>query len=101
MSIKRIEIDKETIYLKKSPFFKWGVVYPLKNEDGSINWFNLLTGGTWARLISVVIIVFLILLVVYQYSSDLNTLIGCFGNMTNLQVCIDSFNPNLTLSYLP
>ena len=40
MDIKKIEIDNETIYLKKSKLFGWGVVYPVKNEDGTTNYFN-------------------------------------------------------------
>jgi len=35
------------VYLKKNMFGKgYHIVYPFKNADGSINWFNLLIGGT-------------------------------------------------------
>ena len=46
--IKKIIIEGETVYLKKSklPFIGgWGIVYPIKNEDGSTNLTNLLIGG--------------------------------------------------------
>ena len=36
--------EGENVYLKKD-VFGWRVVSPWKNEDGTINWFNLLTGG--------------------------------------------------------
>lgn len=34
----------EKVYLKKD-FLGWRVVHPLKNEDGSWNWFNLIFGS--------------------------------------------------------
>ena len=101
MKIKRVEIEKEKIYLKKSNFFGWSVVYPYKNEDGTANWFNLLTGGTWAKLILVILIVALILIAIAEYSKNISTLISCFDDPIRLRICIDSFNPNLTLSYVP
>lgn len=36
--------ENEKIYLKRD-FLGWRVVAPIKNEDGSWNWFNLITGG--------------------------------------------------------
>lgn len=54
-------IDK--VYLKKS-ILGYRVVYPIKNEDGSINWFNLLVGGK-ANLL------FLIILLLVGYTSYL------------------------------
>ena len=47
------------IYLKKD-FFGWRVVQPYKNEDGSMNWFNFITGG-WKNL------TILLLLLVFGY----------------------------------
>lgn len=98
--IKNIEIDNEKIYLKKSNFFGWGVVYPWRNEDGSINWFNLLTGGAWAKLILVALIVFLIVVLMFEYVNNINNLISCFEDILKLQTCIDLFNPDLSISYV-
>lgn len=66
-----IEINGEKVYLKKSKIFGWGIVYPNKNEDGTYNWFNLLTGGSWLRLFIVIAIVLLVLGIAYEYMSNL------------------------------
>lgn len=57
--IKEVNIDEERIFLKKS-FLGWGVVYPIK-VDGKINWKNLLTGGSWIKLIINIIFILIIL----------------------------------------
>ena len=49
MSLKDVEIDGKKIYLKKR-MFGYKIVYPIRNEDGSINWINLLFGG-WGNLV--------------------------------------------------
>jgi hypothetical protein len=36
--------EHEQVYLKKS-FDGWRVVHPIRNEDGSLNWVNLIFGG--------------------------------------------------------
>ena len=36
--------EAEKVYLKKD-FLGWRVVHPIKNEDGSLNWFNLIFGS--------------------------------------------------------
>jgi len=53
--------DEEKVYLKKD-FLGWRVVEPIKNEDGSINWFNLLCGGKKGLflLIGITLICFLL-----------------------------------------
>lgn len=99
--IKKIQVDGENVYLKKSNWFGWGIIYPWKNEAGSINWFNLLTGGTWAKLILVILIVFLILVAISEYTKNISTLINCFDNPLTLNDCIQAFNPNLSVSYVP
>ncbi len=66
---KQIEIEGEKIYLNKSKFFGWSVIHPDYNEDGSINWFNFITGGSYARLILMGVIVFVILGFLYEYST--------------------------------
>lgn len=35
----------EKVHLKKGWFGEWRVVYPLKNDDGSWNWFNIVFGS--------------------------------------------------------
>ena len=68
--INEIEINSEKIYLKKSKIFGWTVVYPTKNPDGSINWFNLITGGSWLRLVALIVIIIIILGFFYEYSTQ-------------------------------
>lgn len=47
----------EKVYLKKD-FLGWRVVYPIKNEDGTWNWFNIIFGSKSNLLF--LIIVFLL-----------------------------------------
>ena len=56
--------EGEKIYLKKDKFFgEWKVVYPTHNEDGTINWKNLLIGSKW----NLVFIIFVLLLLGIGY----------------------------------
>lgn len=87
-NIKSIELDGEKIHLNKSKIFGWGVVHPNKNEDGSTNWFNILTGGSWLKLIITIIIILIVLGFFYEYS-------------TNLKLCSEMFqqiNQNLSVN---
>ncbi len=61
--------ENEKVYLKKS-LGSWKVVYPWKNEDGTMNWFNFLTGGSWWRLIGVIFVIALILGMTFAYAHD-------------------------------
>jgi len=67
--INKVNIKGETIYLKKS-FDGWRVIYPIKDEQGKINWKNLLTGGGFWSLIKILIIVGLILTISWSYHHD-------------------------------
>jgi len=77
----------EKIYLKKSSFFGWKVVNPIKNEDGSMNWFNFFVGGNWWNLILVAITVLIILGVLYEYSSNIQHFLDCFSSPQQLEIC--------------
>lgn len=73
--IHKVVINEETIYLKNSKFFGWGVVYPIK-IDGKINWKNLISGGNWNKLL--IILFYLTILIgaiievsnIYQVAND-------------------------------
>jgi len=65
-----IEKIREGLYIKKDKF-GYRVIYPVRNEDRTINWFNLLTGGTWWKLLKVIVIVLLILGMVWSYKHDI------------------------------
>ena len=68
-----IEYNDDGSYLKKDDWFGYRIIYPVKNRDGTINWFNLLTGGSWGKLIVTCIIVLLIMFSVYAYKKDVTT----------------------------
>jgi len=61
--------EKETVFLKKS-FDGYRVVYPLKKEDGTWDWFVLLTGGTWWVLLKTFLVIALLLFVTWSYIQD-------------------------------
>jgi len=76
--IETIETSNgEVINVKKSKFFGWGIVYPWKNEDGSWNWFNILTGGSWAKVIVFIIIILIILGCILEYRTAVNVSTEC------------------------
>lgn len=91
--VKNIEIDSEKIYLKKSKVFGWGVVYPWRNEDGSLNWFNLLTGGQWIKLISIIVIVIISIGYFWEYHKNLSFCAEVLSrvNITTNQVKLFNF----------
>ena len=76
--IKEIEINNETIYLKKG-FFGWRVIYPYK-VNGKINWKNLIAGGNWWNLVIIGVIVLIILGAVYEYSNAVKIANQCLLN---------------------
>ena len=46
------------------------VVYPNKNQDGTLNWKNILLGGSWWNLIKSLVVLGLILLFFWVYNHD-------------------------------
>lgn len=89
--MERIKINNEEVVLKKD-FTGWRVVYPIKNQDGSINWKNLLVGGSYWNLLKIGLVVGLILFIVWSYSNDIQTAIECcnkykpIGGLWNLSI---------------
>ena len=71
--IHKIEIEGETIHLNKSKWFGWGVIFPLKNEDGTNNWHNILTGGSILKLTLVILLILLIFGAAMEYQSNMKT----------------------------
>ena len=49
----------EKVYLKKD-WLGWRVVHPIKNEDGTINWFNLIFGSK-SNLIFLILVLLLLI----------------------------------------
>lgn len=83
--------DGEVVYLKKNKQSGYRVIQPWKNEDGSINWFNFLTGGSWGNLIFVTIVVIVLLGTLREYSTNINSLLDCFRVEGMLERCVEAY----------
>lgn len=83
-------VEREVIHFKKD-FLGWHVVHPWKNPNGTINWFNFLTGGSWWHLFIIIGIVLIIIGAVYEYTLNINNLISCFNDPITLEQCKQSF----------
>jgi hypothetical protein len=78
------EVKKETYKLDKNTYLQkikagYRLIYPPKKDitkpltTDNINWFNMLTGGSIPRLITLLCILFLILFISWGYSIDTRT----------------------------
>lgn len=72
--------SEEKLYLKKD-IFGWRVVHPIKNEDGSINYFNLILGG-WRNLFILVLFLIIMFIIMYSYNHDITTLQNHYSNIS-------------------
>ena len=86
--------EQEKIYLKES-FDGWRVVNPNRNEDGTLNWKNIISGGNWWKLFAIAIVVLVILGVLYEYSDNMKTYHECFDDEIKLNICKQSINPEV------
>jgi len=57
--------NNEKVYLNKD-ILGWHVVHPIKNEDGTINWKNLIAGGSWAKLILIILFVLIMIGAIFE-----------------------------------
>jgi len=76
MKTHKVIIDSKPVFIsQREDTFK--VIKPWRNEDGSINWFNLLTGGSWFNLVMVGLVVLIILgLLQEQVSNCVGIVLG-------------------------
>ena len=65
--IEEVVVNGETIYVKKD-ILGWHVCNPIKNKDGSINWKNLIAGGSWIKLFLVIIFVIICIGAMFEVS---------------------------------
>jgi hypothetical protein len=80
--IERKEEDsiiQDKVKLTYSSLFGWKVVYPYRNEDGTINWKNLISGGSWYKLGIVIFIVLIILGCISEYSNSVKIANDCLS----------------------
>ena len=93
-----MEYNDDGSYLKKDELFGYRVIYPYKNPDGTIHWFNLLTGGSWAKFVVTLLIVALIIFSVWAYKTDVST---CYEVIENpCDYCDLPLNNNIPISNL-
>ena len=71
----------------RKDFLGWKLVYPIKNEDGSINWKNLILGGSWYNFFKVILLVAFLLGTLWLYFKDLSVCMEAFRNPCN--ACMD------------
>lgn len=93
VELKKIEVDGEVVTLSKTQapiFSRWHIVYPIKNDDGSINWKHLISGGSWWNLIFVILFVLIIIGAGYEYKSNLQ---ACADAMGNINWYEQTYNP--------
>jgi len=70
--VKKIDIEGIPTYVKRDSLGKgYRIIHPYKNEDGTWNWFNLCTGGSWWNLWLIVFIVALIAFGSWAYKRDI------------------------------
>jgi hypothetical protein len=93
--------QKETFAIRRS-FDGWRVVYPMKNQDGSMNWRNTLIGGNWKSLWKWAGIILLFLLFAGVYYRDTHICMDTmrhFGDNCKLYMEIqDKIRNNLSLT---
>ena len=64
-------------------------VYPIFNRDGSINWFNLCTGGSWFKLLFTIFIIAVIVGFIIEYHNNFELcrdLMSQYNNQTIVQL---------------
>ena len=69
-NIKEVMIDDEVVYLRKD-ILGLHVTHPIKNKDGTINWKNLICGGSWLNLILIIIFVLIMIFAIVEYVNSL------------------------------
>lgn len=72
-----IKIDEGVLVRKGKLGYR--LIYPYKRDDGSINWFNALCGGSWWNFGVTLFVVMAILVSVYSYKHD----IAVYQNVTD------------------
>jgi len=100
--IKKTEIDGEAIYMKKGGL-GWKVVYPIKNEDGTLNKKHLIAGGSWWNLVVILFLVFIAVGFIWEYhqNTKLCTQIINYYNGMNISIIGLEQTPDITIPNIP
>lgn len=100
--IKRVDVEGDSFFVKKGVEGNYRVVFPWKNEDGTINWKNTISGGNWFNLLKIAFLILIILGALFEYSQNVKILLDCFSNDIKLEMCKKSFggeNLTVTINY--
>jgi orotate phosphoribosyltransferase-like protein len=79
--MEKIKIGDESIYLGKD-FLGWKVVHPIK-IDGKINWKNLISGGSWIKLIGIIVFVLILLGAIFEVRNIIQIANTCLNQSIN------------------
>lgn len=96
--IKKITLENDILYLKKG-IFGWNIVEPIKNEDGTFNWFNFITGG-WRSLIAMAFILLLLGLFYLAWNEAISQATECFARNQTVISVVTNYNAEINLSNL-
>lgn len=87
------------VYARYTEFSGWRIIYPYKNSDGSFNWFNFFTGGSWGKLLMTSLIVALILFMTFSYYDGINQCVDLQNNICDYLPNITNYCFNSDLIY--
>ena len=99
--IHSVIVNESEVFLKHD-FTGWRVVRPFKNDLSkpivsfspfkinwkNINWKNLIAGGSWIKLIAVMVVVVTILGAMFEYYSHLILLTKCLTALNDTVILI-------------
>ena len=68
--VEKILLGSDTIHLKKD-IGGWRIIYPLKNDDGTLNMKNLLIGGNYINFAKTIFVLLCLLLLTWSYAHDM------------------------------
>ena len=73
--------EHANVYLKED-IFGWRVVHPVRNDDRTINWNNLLIGGL-GNFLKTGVFLGIILVLLFSYSHDVQEIKDFYGTIAN------------------
>lgn len=68
--IKAEELPRDEVIYFKRDYFGYRIVHPIKNDDGTINWLNLLVGGK-RNLVFLIVVLLILGGLLYSYAHDI------------------------------
>ena len=68
--IIKVDVNGKPIYLKRNTLFKdMRIVHPIKNDDGTWNWFHIVI-GSWSGFFRTIMMLLLMVLIMFAYAHD-------------------------------